>query len=115
MDENMVLLYQDECHFRDSQTVHTYYMVCKREKKKIEVLGKCISTSLFGTIGAIIGKIPCTKAERVWEVMKENVLANCYHGTMDHLMDSIYQFIESIDKNPEAILSLIQRTDMSIF
>ncbi|WP_270422505.1 hypothetical protein [Bacillus thuringiensis] len=47
--------------------------------------------------------------------MKENVLANCYHEMMDHLMDSIYQFIESIDKNPEAILSHIQRTDMSIF
>ncbi|WP_176524826.1 transposase [Bacillus thuringiensis] len=39
--------------------------------------------------------------ERVWEVMKENVLANCYHETMDHLMDSI--------------LSRIQRTGMSIF
>ncbi|MGR5865491.1 hypothetical protein ACT7DZ_20765 [Bacillus cereus] len=47
--------------------------------------------------------------------MKENVLANCYHETMDHLVDSIYQFIESIDKNPEAILSRIQRPDMSIF
>ncbi|AZJ24509.1 hypothetical protein CT694_34275 (plasmid) [Bacillus wiedmannii bv. thuringiensis] len=53
--------------------------------------------------------------ERVWKVMKENVLANFYHETMDHLMDSIYQFIESIDKNPEAILSRIQRADMSIF
>lgn len=47
--------------------------------------------------------------------MKENVLANCYHETMDHLADSIYQFIKSIDKNPEAILSRIQRADMSIF
>ncbi|WP_192797229.1 transposase [Bacillus cereus] len=27
--------------------------------------------------------------ERVWKVMKENVLANCYHETMEHLMDSI--------------------------
>ncbi|CDN37977.1 unnamed protein product [Bacillus thuringiensis DB27] len=53
--------------------------------------------------------------ERVWKVMKENVLANCYHETMDHLVDSIYQFIESIDKNPEAILSRIQRADMSVF
>ncbi|MDY7965471.1 transposase [Bacillus thuringiensis] len=53
--------------------------------------------------------------ERVWKVMKENVLANCYHETMDHLMDSIYQFIESIDKNPEVILSRIQHADMSIF
>ncbi|OOR68746.1 IS630 family transposase, partial [Bacillus cereus] len=35
--------------------------------------------------------------------------------TMNHLVDSIYQFIESIDKNPDAILSRIQRTDMSIF
>ncbi|PGP65490.1 hypothetical protein COA00_23600, partial [Bacillus cereus] len=32
-----------------------------------------------------------------------------------HLMDSIYQFIESIDKNSEVILSRIQRADMSIF
>ncbi|MDC2867855.1 hypothetical protein [Bacillus sp. BP-3] len=39
----------------------------------------------------------------------------CYHETIDHLMDSIYQFIESIDKNPDAILSRIQRADMSIF
>ncbi|WP_257129275.1 transposase [Bacillus cereus] len=53
--------------------------------------------------------------ERVWKVMKENILANCYHETMDHLVDSIYQFIKSIDKNPEAILSRIQRADMSIF
>ncbi|WP_372584422.1 hypothetical protein [Bacillus thuringiensis] len=36
--------------------------------------------------------------------MKEHVLANCYHETMDHLADSIYQFI---DKNPEAIFSRI--------
>jgi len=53
--------------------------------------------------------------ERVWKVMKETVLANCYHETMDYLVDSIYQFIESIGKNPEAILSRIQRADMSIF
>ncbi|WP_240519824.1 hypothetical protein [Bacillus thuringiensis] len=53
--------------------------------------------------------------ERVWKVMKENVLANYYHETMDYLVDSIDQFIESIDKNPEAILSRIQRADMSIF
>lgn len=120
------------------------------------MLGKRISTSLFGTIDAITGKFLCTKAdccnaetfqqfltyvlkeyknkhvvlvldnaryhhakllktflrenncrltllflppyspnlnmiERVWKVMKENVLANCFHETMDHLMDSIYQ------------------------
>lgn len=36
--------------------------------------------------------------ERVWKVMKENVLANFYHETMDDLLDSIYQFIKSIDK-----------------
>ncbi|HDR6248016.1 TPA: hypothetical protein QCU24_005920 [Bacillus cereus] len=53
--------------------------------------------------------------ERIWTVMKENVLANCCHETMKHLKDSIYQFIESIDKNPEAILSRIQCADMSIF
>ncbi|EOQ01515.1 hypothetical protein IKC_06483 [Bacillus cereus VD184] len=53
--------------------------------------------------------------ERVWKVMKDNVLANCYLETMDHLVDSIYQFIKSIDKNPETILSRIQRADMSIF
>jgi len=47
--------------------------------------------------------------------MKENVLANCYHETMDHLMDSIYQFIESINENPDTILNRIQHTDMSIF
>lgn len=144
------------------------------------MLGKHISTSLFGTIDAITGKFLCIKAEccnaetfqqfltyvlkeyknkhvvlvldnaryhhakllksflrknnrrlpllfsppyspnlnmieRIWKVMKENVLANCYHETMDHLMDSIYQFIESIDKNPEGILSRIQRAYMSIF
>lgn len=50
--------------------------------------------------------------ERVWKVMKETV-ANCYHETMDYLVDSIYQFVESIGKNPEAILSRIQRADMS--
>jgi hypothetical protein len=38
-----------------------------------------------------------------------------YYETMNHLMDSIYKFIESIDKNPETILSRIQRADMSIF
>ncbi|WP_196478217.1 transposase [Bacillus sp. SRB3LM] len=36
--------------------------------------------------------------ERIWKVIKENVLANCYHETMDHLMSSIYQFTESINK-----------------
>ncbi|MGG0219107.1 transposase [Bacillus mycoides] len=53
--------------------------------------------------------------ERVWKIMKENVLANCYHETMEHLLDSIYQFTESINKIPETILSRIQRADMSIF
>ncbi|HDR5276893.1 TPA: IS630 family transposase [Bacillus thuringiensis] len=53
--------------------------------------------------------------ERIWKVMKENVLANCYHETMGHLMNSIYQFTEPINKNPEMILSRIQRVDMSIF
>ncbi|WP_042887736.1 IS630 family transposase [Bacillus cereus] len=174
MNENTALLYQDECHFRDSQTVHATWFA-KGKQKKIAVLGKRISMSLFGTIDAITGKLLCTKAdccnaetfqqfltyvlkeyenkhvvlvyhhakvlkpfirennhrltllflppyspnlnmiERIWKVMKENVLANCYHETMDHLMDSIYQFIESIDKNPEAILSRIQRVNMLIF
>ncbi|MCR6850417.1 IS630 family transposase [Bacillus sp. IBL03825] len=179
MDENTVLLYQDACHFRDSQTVHATWLA-KGKQKKIAVLGTRISTSLFGTIDASSGKFLCTKAdtcnaetfqqflnyvlkeyknkhvvlvldnaryhyakrlksflrennrclnllflppyspnlnmiERVWKVMKENVLANCYHETMDHLMDSIYQFTESINKNPEAILSRIQCADMSIF
>ncbi|MGE6963762.1 IS630 family transposase [Bacillus thuringiensis] len=179
MDKNTVLLYQDECHFRDSQTVHATWFA-KGKQKKIAVVGKRISTSLFGTIDAITGEFLCTKSERrnaetfqkfltyvlkeyknkhvvlvldnaryhhakllksflrennrrltllflppyspnlnmierVRKVMKENVLANCYHETMHHLVDPIYQFIESIDKNPEAILSRIQRADMSIF
>ncbi|PEA88279.1 IS630 family transposase, partial [Bacillus thuringiensis] len=179
IDENTLLLYQDECHFRDSQTVHATWFA-KGEQKKIAVLGKRISTTLFGTIDAITGKVLSTKTERcnaetfqhfltyllkeyknkhvvlvldnaryhhakllksflrenkrrltllfsppyspnlnmierVWKVMKENVLANYYHETMDYLVDSIDQFIESIDKNPEAILSRIQRADMSIF
>ncbi|MEC5308877.1 transposase, partial [Bacillus thuringiensis] len=62
MDENTVLLYQDECHFRDSQTVHATWFA-KGKQKKIAVLGKRISTSLFGTIDAITGKFLCTKAE----------------------------------------------------
>lgn len=53
--------------------------------------------------------------ERIWKVMKENVLANCYHETMNHLINSMYQFTESINKNPEMILSHIRRVDMSIF
>ncbi|MGR5970560.1 IS630 family transposase [Bacillus paranthracis] len=63
IDENTVLLYQDECHFRDSQTVHATWFA-KGKQKKIAVLGKRVSTSLFGTIDAITGKILCTKAER---------------------------------------------------
>ncbi|HEF1856901.1 transposase [Bacillus thuringiensis] len=30
------------------------------------------------------------RIERVRKVMKENVLANCYHEAMEHLVDSIY-------------------------
>ncbi|PEA06305.1 transposase [Bacillus cereus] len=62
MDENTVLLYQDECHFRDSPTVHATWFA-KGKPKKIAVLGKRISTSLFGTIDAITGKFLCTKAD----------------------------------------------------
>lgn len=47
--------------------------------------------------------------------MKENMLANCYHETMNHLIYSIYQFTEFINKNSETILSHIQRIDISIF
>ncbi|MEM5611071.1 transposase [Bacillus thuringiensis] len=56
-------MYQDECHFRDSQTVHATWFA-KGKQKKIAVLGKRISTSLFGTIDAITGKFLCTTAER---------------------------------------------------
>lgn len=47
--------------------------------------------------------------------MEENVLENCYYETMLHLMDSIYQFIESTDKSPAAILNRIHRANISIF
>ncbi|WP_195743611.1 transposase [Bacillus cereus] len=53
--------------------------------------------------------------ECVWKVMKENVLVNCYHETLDHLIDLICQFTASVNENPETILSRIQRADMSIF
>ncbi|HHT7228458.1 TPA: transposase [Bacillus cereus] len=53
MDENTVLLYQGECHFRDSKTIHATWFA----------KGKRISTSLFGTIDVITGKFICTKAD----------------------------------------------------
>ncbi|MGG0315612.1 hypothetical protein ABEY48_29360, partial [Bacillus mycoides] len=62
MDENTVLLYQDGCHFRDSQTVHATWLA-KGKQKKIAVVGKHISTSLFGTIDAITGKFRCIGLE----------------------------------------------------
>ncbi|WP_229174887.1 hypothetical protein [Bacillus cereus] len=30
--------------------------------------------------------------ERIWNVMEENVLANCYHETMDQLIKILMQF-----------------------
>ncbi|MGE6553547.1 IS630 family transposase [Bacillus mycoides] len=62
MDENTVLLYQDECHFRDSQTVHATWFA-KGKQKKIAVLGKRMTVSVFGTIDAITGKLFCAKAD----------------------------------------------------
>ncbi|MGQ7100327.1 hypothetical protein ACUOAQ_21235, partial [Escherichia sp. SP-MK] len=50
-----------------------------------------------------------------WIFMSFATPSNCYHETMDHLVDSIYQFIQSIDKNPEAIPSRIQHANISIF
>ncbi|MCQ6344064.1 transposase, partial [Bacillus cereus] len=66
-------MYQDECHFRDSQTVQATWFA-KGEQKKIAVLGKRISTSLFGTIDAITGKFLCTTAERCNAEMFQNFL-----------------------------------------
>lgn len=60
-NENIVLLYQDEFHFRDIQTVHVTWLA-KEKQKKIAVLGKRISMFLFGTIDAITGEFLCTKA-----------------------------------------------------
>ncbi|MBK5490960.1 IS630 family transposase [Bacillus mycoides] len=62
IDENTVLLYQNECHFRGSQTVHATWFA-KGKQKKIAVLGKRITASLFGTIDVITGKFICTKAD----------------------------------------------------
>ncbi|MED2778100.1 transposase [Bacillus thuringiensis] len=56
-------MHQDECHFRDSQTVHATWFAKGKQKQNV-VLGKRISTSLFGTIDANTGKVLCTKAER---------------------------------------------------
>ncbi|WP_141444352.1 transposase [Bacillus cereus] len=56
-------MYQDECHFRDSQTVHATWFA-KEKQKKIAVLGKRISTSLFDTIDAVTGNFLCITAER---------------------------------------------------
>jgi hypothetical protein len=56
-------LYQDECYFRDSQTVHATWFAMGKQKK-IAVLGKRISTSLFGTTDAVTGKFLCTTAAR---------------------------------------------------
>ncbi|MES1052393.1 hypothetical protein FOA24_24950 [Bacillus thuringiensis] len=62
IDENAVLLYQDECHFRDSQIIHATWFA-KGKQKKIAVLGKRISVSLlFSTVDAITGKFLCIKA-----------------------------------------------------
>ncbi|HFJ9287267.1 TPA: transposase [Bacillus toyonensis] len=72
-------MYQDECHFRDSQTVHATWFA-KGKQKKIAVVGKRISTSLFGTMDAVTGKFLCTTAERCNAETFQNFLTYVLKG-----------------------------------
>lgn len=179
MTPDTVLLYQDECHFKNQPTLHATWFE-KGKQQKIPVYGKHATTSVFGTVDVDTGKVLCLPAttcnaqtfqtfltyviqeypnkhvilvldnaryhhaivlkdflkqqednltllflppyspnlnlmERVWKVLKERVVANCYHGTELQLIQAIERFVQDVQINTQQILSRIQCVDMSIF
>lgn len=53
--------------------------------------------------------------ERVWKLIKNSVLANCFYENLAKMIEAIDHFIEGTLSNPEVILSRIQNPDMSVF
>ncbi|MGU3443281.1 transposase [Bacillus cereus] len=53
--------------------------------------------------------------ERVWKLLKERVVAFCYHGTELQLIQTTEIFVQNVQINTQQILNRIQCVNMSIF
>jgi transposase len=172
-------MYEDECHFRDGQTVHKTWFK-KGQQKKVIVSGAPIFTSMFGAVNALSGEFLYQTAEkcnaqsfqvfletilethkgkkvimvldnaryhhakvlqpfleensdrltlfflppyspnlnmieRVWKLVKESVLANCFYENLTCMIQAIQEFSDNLAANPERVLSRIQQHDLSVF
>ncbi|WP_116891958.1 MULTISPECIES: transposase [Bacillus cereus group] len=110
-------------------------MVCKRKTKENCRLGKRISTSLFGTIDAITGKLLCTKAERcnaetfqgfltyVLKEYKHKHVVLMFDNARYHHAKLLKSFLRENNRRLTLLflppyspnLNMIERADMSIF
>ncbi|MEH6891474.1 IS630 family transposase [Bacillus sp. JJ864] len=63
MLNDTVLLYEDECHFREKQTPTSTWFL-KGKQRKFSVYGNPFSVSLFGSVDAETGAFLCMEAEK---------------------------------------------------
>jgi transposase len=62
MTDSCVLLYEDESHIRDVQTLHATWQE-KRKQKQVPVSGSHTTLHLFGVVYPQAGKVLCIEAK----------------------------------------------------